>query len=240
MLAGRKQPEYNILLLYMKRRYIMSWKYILFDLDGTITDSSEGILNCIEYAFVSMGRTVPGREELFKFIGPPLVNGFQEITGFSYEEAVEAVAKYRERYSVTGLFENIPYNGIAEMLKKLKENGKIIAIATSKPENYAIRILEHFNLAGYFNEITGSTLDGSRNNKRAVIEECFLRLGLSSCDKSNIIMIGDRKHDIIAAKQCGIASAGVYYGFAGKGELEEAGADYIVDTVQEVAALLLS
>ena len=126
------------------------------------------------------------------------------------------------------------------MLKKLKENGKIIAIATSKPEEYAIRILEHFKLAGYFNEITGSTLDGGRNSKHAVIEECFLRLGLSSSDKSNIIMIGDREHDIIAARQCGIASAGVYYGFADKGELEDAGADYIVNTVQEVTALLLS
>lgn len=217
----------------------MSWKYILFDLDGTITDSSEGILNCVEYALASMGHAVPGREELFKFIGPPLINGFQEITGLSYKEAVEATARYREKYSVTGLFENIPYNGIENMLKSLKENGKIIAIATSKPEEYAIRILEHFKLARYFNEITGSTLDGSRNNKQAVIEECFLRLGLSSSNKSNIIMIGDRKHDIIAAKQCGITSAGVYYGFADKGELEEAGADYILNTVQEVTAFLI-
>ncbi len=218
----------------------MSWKYIFFDLDGTITDSSEGILNCIEYSLVSMGHVVPVREELFKFIGPPLINGFQEITGLSYEEAVEATAIYREKYSVTGLFENIPYNGIEDMLKKLKENGKIITIATSKPEEYAIRILEHFKLAGYFNEITGSTLDGSRNSKHAVIEKCFFRLGLSSSDKSNIIMIGDREHDIIAARQCGIASAGVYYGFADKGELEDAGADYILNTVQEVTALLLS
>ena len=106
----------------------MSWKYIFFDLDGTITDSSEGILNCIEYSLVSMGHVVPVREELFKFIGPPLINGFQEITGLSYEEAVEATAIYREKYSVTGLFENIPYNGIEDMLKKLKENGKIITI----------------------------------------------------------------------------------------------------------------
>lgn len=218
----------------------MSWKYILFDLDGTITDSSEGILNCIEYALASMGCVIPGRETLFKFIGPPLIDGFQEITGFSYEEAVEATVKYREKYSVTGLFENIPYDGIAEMLKNLKENGKIIAIATSKPEEYAIKILEHFKLTGYFNEITGSTFDGSRNSKSAVIRECLLRLGLYSYDKSNIIMVGDRKHDIIAARQCGIASAGVCYGFADKGELEEAGADYILDTVKEVTALLLS
>ena len=104
----------------------MSWKYIFFDLDGTITDSSEGILNCIEYSLVSMGHVVPVREELFKFIGPPLINGFLEITGLSYEEAVEATAIYREKYSVTGLFENIPYNGIEDMLKKLKENGELI------------------------------------------------------------------------------------------------------------------
>lgn len=217
----------------------MSWKYIFFDLDGTITDSSEGILNCIEYSLVSMGHVVPVREELFKFIGPPLINGFQEITGLSYEEAVEATAIYREKYSVTGLFENKPYDGIEEVLKILKENGKVTGLATSKPEEYAIRILEHFNLAGYFDKITGGVPDGSRNDKEIIIEESISRFGLSGKDKPDIIMIGDRKYDIIGAKKCGIASAGVYYGFARKGELEEAGADYIIDTVSGITGLLL-
>ncbi|MCX4327854.1 MAG: HAD hydrolase-like protein [Lachnospiraceae bacterium] len=217
----------------------MSWKYILFDLDGTITDSSEGIINCIIYALGKMGHDIPSYKELYRYIGPPLYKGFQEIAGMEYKEALEAAAIYREKYSVTGLFENKPYDGIEEVLKILKENGKVTGLATSKPEEYAIRILEHFNLAGYFDKITGGVPDGSRNDKEIIIEESISRFGLSGKDKPDIIMIGDRKYDIIGAKKCGIASAGVYYGFARKGELEEAGADYIIDTVSGITGLLL-
>ncbi len=217
----------------------MSWKYILFDLDGTITDSHEGIINCIKYALGEMGYIIPSDEELGGYIGPPLYKGFQDIAGMEHEEALKAAAIYRSKYSVTGLFENKPYDGIEEVLKVLKEHGKVIMLATSKPEEYAIRILRHFNLSVYFDGITGGLPDGSRNDKDIIIEESITRLGLSSSDKSNIIMVGDRKYDIIGAKACGIASAGVYYGFAKKGELEAAGADYIINTVSEITDLLL-
>lgn len=217
----------------------MSWKYILFDLDGTITDSSEGIINCIKYALGEMGYGIPCDEELDGYIGPPLYKGFQDIAGMEEEEALEAAAIYRRKYSVTGLYENKPYDGIEEVLKTLKEHGKITGLATSKPEEYAVKILGHFNLAKYFDKVIGGALDGRRNDKELIIEESISRFGLSSADKLNIIMVGDRKYDIIGAKACGIASAGVYYGFAKKGELEAAGADYIINTVNELTRLLL-
>lgn len=222
-----------------KEHIFMSWKYILFDLDGTITDSSEGIINCVIYALGKMGYDIPAYEELYRYIGPPLYKGFQEIAGMEYEEALEAASIYRKKYSVTGIFENRPYDGIEEVLKALKENGKITGLATSKPEEYAIRILRHFNLTRYFDMITGGAIDGSHNDKEIIIEESISRFGLSVKDKSNIIMIGDRKYDIIGAKECGIASAGVCYGFARKGELEEAGADYIINTASGITGLLL-
>ena len=137
----------------------MGWKYILFDLDGTLTDSNEGILNCVVYALEAAGMEIPDRETLLKFIGPPLVDGFQEITGMTREEAVTATAKYRERYGVIGLFENKPYEGIEQVLSELKKQGKLLVLATSKPETYAVRILQHFHLMKYFDETVGSELD---------------------------------------------------------------------------------
>lgn len=217
----------------------MSWKYILFDLDGTITDSREGIINCVKYALGEMGYSIPCDEELYGYIGPPLNKGFQDIAGMEYEEALEAAVIYRRQYSVTGLFENKPYDGIEEVLKALKRHGKVIVLATSKPEEYAVRVLEHFNLSMYFDEITGGALDGSRNDKDIIIEESISRLGLSSACKPGIIMVGDRKYDIIGAKICGITSAGVSYGYAKEGELEEAGADYIINTVSGLTSLLI-
>lgn len=209
----------------------MAWKYILFDLDGTLTDSSEGIINCVIYALEATGTRIPDKKTLLRFIGPPLVEGFQEIAGMSYEEAVQATAKYRERYGVIGLFENKLYEGIASVLSNLKSQGKILALATSKPETYANRIVQHFHLLKYFDVIVGSTLDGARNHKKEVIEEVFHRLQLTEQDKKDIIMVGDRRQDMDGAKSCGISSLGVYYGFAEPGELEAAGADYIVRNV---------
>ena len=128
----------------------MAWKYILFDLDGTLTDSSEGIVNCVKYALEAAGREIPDYKTMLRFIGPPLVDGFQQVTGMSYEDAVVSTAKYRERYNIIGLFENEPYDGIALALSRLKSQGKILAVATSKPENIAVRILQHFHLLKYF------------------------------------------------------------------------------------------
>lgn len=210
------------------------FEYVLFDLDGTITDSSQGILRCIEYALQAGGRPVPERQVLLQFIGPPLVIGFQEILGMTREEAEWFRDKYRERYQTTGLFEARAYTGIDRVLALLQKQGKKISLATSKPEEMAIRIIEHFGLLSYFNDTTGATMDGSRDNKEDVIREALRRFQITEEHKNRVLMVGDRKMDIFGAAQCGIASLGVYYGFAEPGELEAAGADYIVQNMEEL------
>ena len=214
----------------------MTWKYILFDLDGTITDSGEGILNCVRYALEAAGRPVPPEEDMWQFIGPPLIDSFQEISGMDYDEALRSVEKYRERYSSTGIFENKLYQGIDTVLGSVKEGGYLMAIATSKPEEYTERILEHFAIAGYFDEVVGSTKDGRRNRKADVIREVFNRMDITEESKPGVIMVGDRKYDILGAKECGIASLGVAWGFGPEHELEEYQADYIVRQVRDLPA----
>lgn len=210
------------------------WKYILVDLDGTITDSRCGITNCIKYVLDALERPIPAEQELLKFIGPPLVVGFQENLGMTREEAVWATEKYRERYNTIGLFEAAIYPGIAEVLAMLQRQGKIISLATSKPEETSVRILEHFGLLSYFKETTGATMDGSRDSKEDVIREALRRLHVTEEEKDQVLMIGDRRQDIKGAKACGISSLGVYYGFAEPGELEAAGADYVVQDMEEL------
>lgn len=212
----------------------MDWKYILFDLDGTLTDSCEGIINCVKYALEAFGKPVPSEAELMCFIGPPLVESFQIFSGMNEKEAVAATEKYRERYGTVGLFENALYEGIEGVLAGLKTKGYKIALATSKPEKYSVQILEHFDIQKYFDEIVGSTLDGKRNAKADVIREVFNRMQITPEMKEQVLMVGDRKHDILGAKECGIASLGVYYGFAPENELEECGADYIIHEVKEL------
>lgn len=210
------------------------WKYILIDLDGTITDSRRGITNCVKYVMDAVGESIPDERELLKFIGPPLVIGFQENMGMTKEEAIWATDKYRERYNTVGLFEATIYSGIDQVLAMLKRQGKQISLATSKPEETSVRILEHFGLLSYFNETTGATMDGSRNCKEDVIREALKRLQVTEEDRDRVLMIGDRKHDIEGAKACGISSLGVYYGFAEPGELEAAGADFVVQDMEEL------
>lgn len=218
----------------MEKKY----SYILFDLDGTLTDPKEGILNCVIYALEDVGIKVENRDDLMCFIGPPLVNSFQEFYGMTLEEARMRTAKYRERYATIGLFENGVYPGILETLEVLKNSGKIMAMATSKPEIFAIPIAERYGLAEYLTNICGALIDGTRDEKWDVIEEVLSRLKIT--DRSKVLMVGDRKNDIIGAKKCGIDSLGVYYGYAEKGELEEYGATYIVHTVQEMKDFILS
>lgn len=206
---------------------------ILFDLDGTLTDSAEGIVNCAEYALGAMGITEPDRNRLLRFIGPPLVDSFMDFYGMSREDALKAVALYRERFPVKGIFENRVYEGIPEALELLKKSGKRLAVATSKPEVYAKRILEHFELAEYFEAVTGAELSGERNAKSEVIEECLKRLG--NPDKDTVLMVGDRKHDVIGAKACGVDCAGVKFGYAEENELENAGAVCTFDTPIQLA-----
>ncbi|MEE0861643.1 MAG: HAD-IA family hydrolase [Lachnospiraceae bacterium] len=212
-------------------------KILLFDLDGTLTDPKEGITKCVQYALKYFGI----EEELSKllcFIGPPLVDSFREFYGFDEEKAKLAVEKYRERFKDIGIFENGVYDGIVELLELCKDMGFKIGLATSKPEEFAIRILDKYDLSKYFDEITGSTMDGSRNTKTEVIREAFLRMGITDDVKPHVVMIGDREHDIIGAKNCGIESIGVRFGYAEEGELEAAGADYIVDSVEALKGLL--
>ncbi len=219
------------------------YQYLLFDLDGTLTDSAEGIIKCVQYAVEKMGVASKSKEELKVFVGPPLSESFMKVFGFSEEEAKQAIVYYRERFKPIGMFENAVYDGIPKMLKTMKEHGKINLIASSKPEAFVKTILEHFDIAKYFDIIVGASMDESRNTKEAVIEEALSQLkstdqyGQYSDDKC--VMIGDRKYDIYGAKYFGLRNIGVSYGFAPEGELEEAGADVIVDTVEELTQVLL-
>lgn len=212
--------------------------YLLFDLDGTLTNPQEGITKCVQYALRAFGIDEPDLEKLVPFIGPPLIQSFMDFYGFSEQQAREAVAVYRERFGTIGLFENFPYPGIAEMLHQLQAQGKVLAVASSKPTVYVRRILEKFELAPYFQIIEGSNLDGTRVDKKEVIAAVLAQLGNPSADE--LLMIGDRKFDVIGAKEMGFGCAGVRFGFAAPGELENSGAVYIAETVDDLTRYLLS
>ncbi|WP_294353812.1 HAD family hydrolase [uncultured Clostridium sp.] len=211
-------------------------KYILFDLDGTLTDPMLGITKSVKYALDKFNIHVNGLDELCKFIGPPLKDSFMEFYNFSEEEAEKGVTFYRERYSTKGIYENIVYGGIERLLKELKDNNKTIIIATSKPTVFAKEIVDYFKLGKYFDFICGSNLDGTRSKKVEVIEYALKIAGVK--DRSEAIMIGDRKHDIIGAKLAKLESIGVLYGYGDFEELKKSGADYIVETVNELESLL--
>ena len=205
---------------------------ILFDLDGTLTDPGLGITNSVIYALRKYGMEVPPRQELYSFIGPPLKQSFMRWCGFDEAEGEQAVKYYREYYRDKGLLENEVYDGIEDMLKALREKGKRLAVATSKPEEFAIRILEHFGLAQYFEVIAGDTLDFKRNTKADVIASALERLGVT--DRSGVIMVGDREHDVIGAKAQDLPCIGVLFGYGSQEELEAAGAKHIAQTPADV------
>lgn len=207
-------------------------KYVLFDLDGTLTDPALGITNSIIYALEKMGREVPMRESLYSFIGPPLVQSFQSL-GMTEDEAQTALRTYREYFGVRGLFENKVYDGIPEALEKLKNDGFKLILATSKPELYAKQILEHFELDKYFTGICGASMDEKRVKKEDVISYALETNHVPSADEC--IMVGDRLHDIEGARKNGIPSIGVLWGYGSESELKNAGADCIVS---DVASLL--
>lgn len=214
----------------------MMYEYILFDLDGTLTDPGIGITNSVMFALKRYDIEVSDRCELYKFIGPPLTDSFEEYYGFSKEEAKTAVEYYREYYRDKGIFENMVYDGLEDLLKTLKAKNKILIVATSKPEVFARQILEHFDIAKYFTYIAGSDLNGTRVRKDEVI-----KYALESCniiDLSKAIMVGDREHDIIGAKKIGMDSIGVLFGYGDRNELEKAGADFIADTVSDIGKIL--
>lgn len=211
---------------------------ILFDLDGTLTDSGIGITNSVKYALGKQGITVNDRRELFRFVGPPLVEAFQRFYGFSPEKALETTHIYREYYAEKGIFENEVYDGIEKLLKKLSENGKRVIVATSKPELFAKKILDHFSLSKYFEYIAGANMDETRTDKTEVIkyalEECKIT------DLSRAVMIGDREHDIFGAKKIGTDSIGVLYGYGSREELENAGATHIAASPDEIYDIIMT
>ena len=208
-------------------------KTILFDLDGTLTDSGEGIINCVIYALERFGLPIPSRESLRYFVGPPLHESFIK-QGVPADQAEKAVAVYRERYIPIGKFENTPYPGIRELLEALKAEGHTLYVATSKPEQISIDVLEHFDLAKYFDRICGATMDTSRSNKEAVIAYLLEQNGRTD----NIIMVGDTKFDVIGAKAHGIPCIGVSWGYGEIQDMLEAGASAIVHSTEELLNLI--
>lgn len=210
---------------------------ILFDLDGTLTDPGVGITNSVAYALEKMNVPVPPRAELYKFIGPPLHDAFMRFFGFSSEEATRAIEYYREYYRDRGIFENHVYDGIPETLAALRAAGRTLIVATSKPEQFAVRILEHFELAEMFDHIVGATMDGARSKKADVIAEALLRCG--SPDVSDCVMVGDREHDVIGAATHGMSCIGVLFGYGSEDELRGAGAVELAEDAQILTALLL-
>lgn len=212
---------------------------ILFDLDGTLTESGEGITKSVQYALEKMGKPESDLQKLRVFVGPPLIEQFMTYAGMSREEAERAVFYYRERYSVTGIFENRPYPGIPEMLKTLKEKGFLLAVASSKNEESVDRVLEHFGLNQYFDEAAGSFMDGRRSRKADVIKEVLRRLHKGGCT-DQVFMVGDKEHDVIGAREAGIACVAVSYGYGTMEELEAAKPLKIVHTVEKLQEYLLS
>ena len=211
---------------------------VLFDLDGTLTDSGPGIMNSVKYALEKAGEPVPKTDELRKFIGPPLKGQFMEHCGISEERAAERVTLYREYFTVTGIFENSVYDGVEEMLKTLKEAGIKIAMATSKPEKFAKIIADHFGLAKYFDVIGGACMDETRTEKQDVIHYVLEQCEEKELDK--IVMVGDRSYDILGGHAEGLKVIGVLYGYGDLKELSQAGADALATTPQEVVELVLA
>lgn len=212
----------------------MKQKHILFDLDGTLTDPMMGITKSVRYALNYYGIEVKDLNDLLPFIGPPLRDSFKEYYGFDEAKANETVEKYREYYKTDGIFDNKVYQGMVECLQTLKDNGKKLYVATSKPEFFAKQIIEHFSLSKYFEYVGGSEFN-SREKKAEVIEYV---LKTNQIDNDDVIMVGDRKHDIIGAHENKIPCVGVLYGYGTEDELKQYQADYLVSTVEELTELL--
>lgn len=210
---------------------------LLFDLDGTVTDSQLGITRSAAYALERFGIHIDNPAVLRCFVGPPLHESFMEHYGFSHADAMRAVDVYREYYRDKGIFENEVYPGIPELLKALNADGRTVILATSKPAVFAQKILDYFSLSDYFSCLSGAELDGTRTNKNEVIEYALELGGIS--DRSRCVMIGDRRHDIIGAKKTGLSSIGVLYGYGDRAEHEAAGADVIAESVEELRSILL-
>lgn len=214
--------------------------HILFDLDGTLTDPKEGITKSVQYALKHYNIQVDDLDTLCPFIGPPLTDSYKKFYGFTDEQAWEGVLIYREYFSDRGWHENKEYEGIREMLEALKNSGKILMVATSKPEEFAVKILEHFNLAQYFDFIGGADMEETRSRKGDVVRYVLEYSGLGAEAAERAVMVGDREHDVLGARECGIDCVGVLYGYGSRQELEACKAAWVVDNVKELEELLLS
>ena len=217
----------------MRRRSL-----ILFDLDGTLTDPGLGITNSVMYALERFGIRETDRSRLYPFIGPPLTESFQRFYGFSPEDARRAVDVYREYFRDRGIFENKVYPGIPGFLERLCRDGRRLAVATSKPEPFALRIVEHFGLSEFFVRVAGAAMDETRTRKEEVIRYALAELG--SPAPEDTLMVGDREHDVIGAAACGIETLGVLYGYGSREELLRAGAEYLADTPEAAGDLILN
>lgn len=216
----------------------MKERYILFDLDGTLTDPGPGITNCVAYALEKFGVYPASREELYPYIGPSLTWGFQQYHGLTAEQAEQALLYYRERFSVKGMYENAVYPAIPSLLQTLRDKGARLLVATSKPEEFTNEILRHFELAGYFDFVAGNTLDERRPTKASVI--AYLQEQYPQLSADNAVMVGDREYDVLGAHERGLPAVGVLYGYGSRGELEKAGAEHIAADADELRAFLLS
>ncbi len=211
---------------------------VLFDLDGTLTNSMPGIFGCIRYALTTLGREIPDDTALKSFLGPPLFHSFRTVCGLSEEESDTAVRLYRERYSDVMISENSLYDGVSDMLKRLSDAGVSIAMATSKPQKYAEKIADGFGIARYFAAIIGASPDDKQCGKAHLIERALAAAGAS--DKQGAVMVGDRRYDIEGAVTCGIHSIGAVYGYGSKEELLSAGADFLAESPLAVADIILN
>ncbi len=209
---------------------------VFFDLDGTITDSQPGIVNSILYALESLNIYEEDLDKLNAFIGPPLTDSFKKIYGFDDDRAILAVEKYREYYREKGIYQNTLYDGIDHVIESLYNDSKILVLVTSKPTVFAKKVLEYHNISQFFKNINGSNLDGTRVHKDEVIEYTLGNMG--SVDKTQIIMIGDRKYDIIGAKQHNVDSIGVLYGYGSLHEIKSAGPTYTVQTPRDLLPII--
>lgn len=213
------------------------YDYIFFDLDGTISDSAPGIVNSVIYALNHMGTEIKDRAQLKKFVGPPLAESFSKYYGYTPEQAGQAAKFFREYYQENGIFENTMYEGVDLLLDKLVSAGRVPVLATSKPEPFAKKILLRYGIDRYFHFVAGSTLDETRTRKEEVIAYALESCGIK--DKSKVVMIGDRSHDVVGAKKNGLDCIGVLYGYGSREELEGEGVLCIAETINDLERILI-
>lgn len=211
---------------------------ILFDLDGTLTDSGEGIMKCVQYALSKKGVDEQDLGNLRRFVGPPMIESYMEFYGFSKEEAIELRGLYNERYRPIGWKENHPYEGIMELLETLRAEGKLLGVATSKPADSADKVLELFDMKKYFHVISAGSIDGLKCSKEVSIQRAIQGVKDQGYEVKNPVLVGDTKYDVVGAHECGIPCIGVTWGYAAEGEFEAHNTEYVVNTMEELLNIL--